>query len=60
MIAHQELPMELESLPVFLDILRTIADQLGHPEAWQGTSAGETDGPGGVWEGIGEKMNERL
>lgn len=49
MIALQELSMELEGLPVFLDILRTIADQLGHPEAWQGTSAGETeywrDGP---------------
>lgn len=48
-IALQELSMELEGLPVFLDILRTIADQLGHPERWQGASAGETeywrDGP---------------
>lgn len=40
-IALQELSMEIEGLPAFLAILRTVTDQLGHPERWQGTSAGE-------------------
>ncbi len=48
-IALQELSVEIEGLPAFLAILRTIADQLRHPERWQGASAGETeywrDGP---------------
>lgn len=59
-IALQELSMELEATSAFVTILRTVADQLSHPERWQGTSAGEADGTDGVWEGIGEKMYERL
>jgi hypothetical protein len=57
MIAFRELSVEIEGLPVFLDILRTIADQLGHPEQWQGTSAGETDRTDGV---LGFKSIEHL
>ncbi len=48
-IALQELSMEIEGLPGFLGILRTVADQLYHPERWQGTWTGEReywrDGP---------------